>query len=642
MNTSTASNRSLYRRMFGYLRPYRGLAIAAFVVTLLFAAADALTFLAMAPAASVLFRENPQATTAVDTLATGPAADAAPSLLTNPLAIGGRIGQILENTAGRFIHVGMSEETLLTRVTLLILVAFLIKNVFDFLTSYFVVKLEQSVVRSLRTQVYDHLLELDLRFFNRTRAGDIIRRLTGDIDQMRLLLTNNLFKFITSVLQVVLAFAVLLGTNAKLTAVALIVLPVMFGVWGKLLRRLKRGDRSVLALSSDISSHIQETVYGARQVKAAAAEGFEARRFFDLTGRYFKAHVRTERVRALASPLSEMVGALGTVMILWYGARLVHVDETMSPQAFLVFLAFSMKLYQPAKWLSKFPSVVNPGLVSAERIFEFLDTPVEMPDRAGARPFEGFSKSLRFENVSFRYNADEPVLDDVSLEVKPGQVVALVGPSGAGKTTLADLVARFYDPVSGRITLDGVDLRDFQAKSYRARLGIVTQETVLFHDTVRHNIGYALEHVSEDAIRAAADAANATEFIERLPDGYDTMLGERATRLSGGQRQRVAIARAILRDPPILIFDEATSALDSESERLVQDAIERLLKGRTVFVIAHRLSTIRHADQILVMDRGRIIQRGTHDELIAQGGLYGKLHSLQFDMRTELPAGPAY
>ena len=254
--------------------------------------------------------------------------------------------------------------------------------------------------------------------------------------------------------------------------------------------------------------------------------------------------------------------------------------------------------------------------------------------------YEGSYDNI-FENVSFHYNPDEPVLDDVSFEVKPGQVVALVGPSGAGKTTLADLVARFYDPVSGRITVDGVDLRDFQAKSYRSKLGIVTQETVLFHDTVRHNIGYALEQVSDEAVRAAADAANATEFIERLPDGYDTILGERATRLSGGQRQRVAIARAILRDPPILIFDEATSALDSESERLVQDAIERLLKGRTVFVIAHRLSTIRHADLILVMDRGRIVQRGTHDELIAQGGLYGKLHSLQFDMRTELPAGPA-
>jgi subfamily B ATP-binding cassette protein MsbA len=373
-------------------------------------------------------------------------------------------------------------------------------------------------------------------------------------------------------------------------------------------------------------------VLGARQVRAAAAERFEAGRFRDLTHRYFKAHVRTERVRSLANPMSEITGAFGTVMLLWYGGHLVNSGRLAGPQL-MKFLTFSLKMYQPAKWVSRFQATVNPGVISAERIFEFLDTPVEMIDRRDAAPFSGFRQSIAFEKVGFHYNEGEAVLENISFEVAPGQIVALVGPSGAGKTTLVDLVARFYDPTEGRITIDGVDLRDIQAKSYRANLGIVTQDTVLFHDTVRGNIAYARPDVSPQAVDAAANAANATEFIKRLPEQYDTVLGERGTRLSGGQRQRIAIARAILRDPPILIFDEATSALDTESERLVQDAIEHLLQGRTVFVIAHRLSTIRHADLILVMDRGRIVERGTHDELIARGGLYRKLHRLQFEQR---------
>ncbi|MEX0907410.1 MAG: ABC transporter ATP-binding protein, partial [Gemmatimonadota bacterium] len=331
-------------------------------------------------------------------------------------------------------------------------------------------------------------------------------------------------------------------------------------------------------------------------------------------------------------PLSETMGAIGTVLLLWFGGRMV-ISGALTPGAFILFLGLSLKLYQPAKWLSKFPSTAQPGLSAADRIFEFLDTPIEMTDDAGLRPFTGFSDAIRLEDIRFAYETGEPVLNGISLEVRPGEVIALVGPSGGGKSTLVDLIARFYDPDSGRITVDGVDLREISPRSLRQQLGIVTQETVLFHDTVRANIAYALPDATQEEIERAARAANAHEFIAQLPRGYDTVLGERGTRLSGGQRQRIAIARAILRDPPILIFDEATSALDSESERLVQDAIEHLLTGRTVFVIAHRLSTILHADQILVLEQGSIVERGTHDELLAEGGLYRKLYRLQYEQR---------
>lgn len=598
----------LYLRILSYLRPYRGLLTAAIIATFGFAVFDALSIVALIPLLGTLFQNG-----ALD------------------LQSGNRwIGWVLQHTLGVIVNPALPPQKLLLRINLFILGVFLIKNIFDFFQQYLVVKLEQSVTRDLRTETYAHLLDLDMRFFGVTRAGQIISRLTSDAEELRWLVTQNMAKVATSTLQVLITVAIMVSISPRLTVVALVVLPAMFGIWGRFLKRLRRGDRNVMNLSGEIASHLQETVLGIRQVKGSGAERFERDRFMSVTRDYFKAVVRNERVRALASPLTEMIGALGTMLLLWYGSRLVLVEHQIEAGTFLAFLGLSLKLYAPAKWLSKFPSTVQPGLVAAERIFEFLDAPIDIKDAPNAKPFNGVQRAVQFDDVEFEYESGRPVLQDIALTVPTGSVVALVGPSGAGKSTLVDLVARFYDPSRGRILIDGIDLRELSIQSLRTSLGVVSQDTILFHDTVRANIAYALPEASNDAVERAARAANAHEFIADLPNGYETVLGERGTRLSGGQRQRLAIARAILRDPPILILDEATSALDSESERLVQEAMEKLQRGRTVFVIAHRLSTVRNADVIVVLQAGRIVQTGTHDQLLAEGGLYRHLYRLQF------------
>lgn len=546
-----------------------------------------------------------------------------------------QIDRILQWVIGDVIT-SESPMVALRNVVLVMFAAFLAKNLASYLYAYSTLVVEGRITRDIRNTIYAHLLRLGFPFFQKTRSGQIIARVTADVDQMRSLVTSNLSRALAAALQVTFYLTALLLLSWKLALVAMLSLPPMLLLWGRFRKRLHAGVMHLLDVGGDLSARIQETVGGIRLVKVSGAEAWENERFRELTRRHYKAMVRNERWRQFFPPATEMIIATSVLGILWYGSYLVLAEGSLGAPAFLAFLALAMRLMQPIKALGSFPSTVQPGLAAGERAFQLLDTAPEIDERPDALPVAGFRDALRFENVTFAYGEGEPVLRDVNLKIRPGDVVALVGPSGAGKSTLADFVPRFHDPTQGRVTLDGVDLRELRLPELRNLFGIVTQETILFHDTVRANIAYGRPHATPGEVEAAARAAHAHGFVAALPEGYDTVLGERGVRLSGGQRQRIAIARALLRQPPFLVLDEATSALDTESERAVQLAVDELMRDHTVLVIAHRLSTVRRADRIVVMDEGRIVQCGTHEELLAEGGLYHRLYRMQFASEDEV------
>ncbi len=609
-HTSKLPTAAPYRRLLPFLRPHVGRLVGAVVSNVIAAVLDVFSLTLLIPFLNALFELQP--------------------LPDRP----GALYDILRGTVGLFLIDGDPMGSL-RNIIFVILGAVFLKSIFVFLAGQTGAKLQEYVTRDLRDAVYMHLTRLPLGFFTRFKAGQILQRVLTDTAQTKQVITEVITRALQSGATVIVTIYALFAISWQLALLSLVVAPLLTGALQPLLKRLRRGHRRLGNQHGEMTSVVQEAVSGIRLVKSFGAESFEERRFLDASADYARGTARMARLAVLSQPITETIGTAIAVAILWFGAREVLVDGSLSGADLITFLILVMRMLQPMKQLSQLPTTAQASLAAAERLFEILDHPTEAASDRGTRSISAFNDSITFDGVSFAYE-DEPVLRDISFTARRGQTIALVGASGAGKTTLVDLIPRFYEPTAGRILLDGVDTRDIKLPELRSLIGIVSQETVLFNDTVRRNVAYgADERFTLEQIEAAARAANAESFIAALPQGYDTPLGERGTRLSGGQRQRLAIARALLLDPPVLILDEATSALDTESERLVQEAIDRLLEGRTVFVIAHRLSTVVHADQILVLDHGRLVERGTHDELLARGGAYRRLHDIQFGALEE-------
>ncbi len=603
----------IYTRLIRYIRPYRIYFVGGLLAMALASLLDGFTMVLLIPFLRTLFGES--------------------AVLSGASSL---VERVLAATVGPFLEAASPAEAL-RNVVIVVMAGLLLKNGFAYVAEALGVKVREGVLRDMRNELYGHIQKLPLGFFDRSKTGQLVARVFSDTQQTKDIITYTVADLLKHMVSLVAFVSVLLLISWKLTLLALVVAPLFLGFLKPMLWRLRHGFRKAYDTQGELTSLLQETASGARLVKAYGAESYETNRFADTNRSFYKSFVRTERVRLLSGPLSEILGSVVTLIIVWLGAQFVFSGE-LTAEAFLTFLTVSLRVQSPIKALTTFPARAQASMAAADRFFEILDSPVEEYD-GGGRRVEGLQKGVAYEDVQFSYDGDEQVLKGVSFEVGRGQVVALVGPSGAGKSTVVDLLPRFYEPQAGRISIDGIDVSELGLLSLRDLLGVVSQETVVFNDSVRANIAYgALDRYSQEEIEAAARAANAHEFIERLPDGYDTVLGDRGVRLSGGQRQRIAIARAILRDPPLLIFDEATSSLDTESERLVQGAIDRLMANRTVIVVAHRLSTIRGAHQIIVLDDGRIVEAGRHDELLARRGIYRRLYELQFAESDDVSA----
>ena len=594
-------------RLARFARPYAGVLVVTLCAAVAASVLDGLTFALLIPFLRLLFG------------ATEAFAVDAPTF----------VEKTLDAVVG-FALVG-DRVTALRNVVLIILGVFAVKNVAVYVAGSRSAFIQESVARDLRNALYQHIQKLSVGFLQRMKGGQLLSRVVADADQARQLVSATLISAIQNALLIGVYLLVLAALSWRLTLLMLLIAPCIALLLRPILKRIRSRAGQALSERGEITAIVDESVEGAKLVKAHSAEEYERGRFEGAAERYFRAVVNTQRLAVLSHPISETLG-VGVVLLMLVIVTALGANggEVMRPELFLPFMAVALRLLSPVKALSQFPANAEISLSAADRIFEILDTEADDVDAENLREFGGFEHELVFQNVWFGYEPEEWVLKDVNLRVAPGEVVAVVGPSGAGKSSLVDLLPRFNDPLRGSVLFDGVPTTDYSRASMRRAMGIVSQHTVIFNDTVRANIAYGNpDGVPFEKLVAAAEAANAADFIDRLPEGYDTVLGERGMRLSGGERQRIALARVLLKDPPILILDEATSALDTESERLVQEAVARLMENRTVLVVAHRLSTVARADQIAVLEAGRLVELGKHADLIAAGGTYQRMHSLE-------------
>jgi subfamily B ATP-binding cassette protein MsbA len=526
-----------------------------------------------------------------------------------------------------------SKLELVIYLCVLIVVVFLFKNLFSYLQTWFMSFVEQGIIRDIRLQLYTHFHKLSLSYFTEEKKGILISRIINDVQ----IIKDSMIAVINSLFRdpplIIIFSAVLFIFNWKLTLLVFALIPVTGFVLAKIGNSLKKRSIRSQERIADITSILDETFGAMRIVKAFGMENYEIERFREEEKKYFHLLTSLIRRRALASPITEFFGVITITIILYFiGSQIVLGESDMTPGAFFVFLGIFFQMMPSIKLVGQVFNSIQEGIAASERVFSILDTTPKIVDAPNAIELKSFNKGIQFDNVSFKYEKSDLILNKINLEINKGEVLAIVGPSGAGKSSLVDLIPRFYDVIDGSILIDDIDIRSITVKSLRSYIGVVTQETILFNDTVRNNIAYGLQDLSQDKIIDAAKAANAHNFIENLKDGYETIIGDRGTKLSGGERQRLSIARALLKNPPILILDEATSSLDTESEVLVQQAIERLMTGRTSIVIAHRLSTVQRANKIIVLSDGEIVEEGTHVVLLGKLGLYHKLYNMQFKL----------
>ena len=513
-----------------------------------------------------------------------------------------------------------------------LLAVFFTKNIFLYTKNILLRVVELKLVKDIRDRLYKHIQTLSLGYFHKRKTGSITSIVMNDVEQLQVALAVVFQRLFVEPINILTFVTLLFIISWKLALIAIVIIPLAGIAIISIGRSIRRKSRRTQAKIAEIMQILTETLSSIRIVKAFVNEKEEVKKFTGESQHYFKLLFKRARLDLISAPVTESFGVIIGVVLLWYGGMEVLSNQGVSAEDFIRFIVILFSILGPIKQMSNVNLRIQVGAASAERIFELLDTPPEIVEKEDAVDLGEFKKAIEFDLVHFEYNdGDELVLDELSFTINKGEVVAMVGPSGSGKSTIADLIPRFYDVSTGVICIDGHDLRDATLASIRGQMGIVTQEVILFNDTIRNNIAYAQPNVSDEAIRKAAEAANALEFIEQTPNGFDTLIGERGVNLSGGQKQRLAIARALLKNPPILILDEATSALDTESEKKVQKAIETLMKDRTALVIAHRLSTVQNADKIVVIEQGRVVETGTHSELYEKGGLYRRLYDIQFD-----------